>query len=313
MMKMASKKELLEWVEQQLSVWPDAAARYDGLSATERTVFRTGTVPVAVQFNPARAKSTEAKVDAASIESRPCFLCAANRPECQLVSDLLPGWDILVNPYPIFPLHLTIASQHHEDQGAVPLDMLTFAAMIPGVAAFYNGARAGASAPDHLHFQAISKEELPLLAALENFHDSKKGNMALSGNILPDYPAAFWSFIITPDANGQKALSLLANLKGEDADTGELSHKLVNVFFWLDNEGLIRAVVFPRKRHRPIDYNSPDGLKISPGAIDIAGIMISSRLQDFDRICKADVERIFREVSFSHKELIPLTAKIFSR
>lgn len=312
-MRQISEKELFEWIGRQLSVWPDAAARYDELGSTERMVFRSGAVPIAVQHNPARSKSTEARVDKAFIAERPCFLCEANRPSCQISSDWLSGWDILVNPYPIFPIHLTVASKNHEPQGAVPLDMLTFAASVPGVTTFYNGARAGASAPDHLHFQVIAKEELPLLSAVENAHNSDLGNMALSGNIISDYPAAFWSFIITPDANGQKALALLTNLKGEDADTGELSHEFLNAFFWLDSSGLIRAVVFPRKRHRPQDFNTPEGLKISPGAIDIAGIMISSRKQDFDRICKADVERIYKEVAFSHQELVALTARIFSR
>lgn len=143
-------------LRQQLSVWPECAARYTALAGV--AVRRLG--PWTLQHNPARALSTLARVDAASIAARPCFLCRCHRPSIQAAAPLLGGrYELLVNPYPIFPLHFTIAATAHEPQSITApgrlADMMALAAMMPGMAVFYNGPGAGASAPDHFHFQAV--------------------------------------------------------------------------------------------------------------------------------------------------------------
>ncbi len=141
-----------EFISRQLAIWPEVAARFEALNQVE-----TKTVGgYRVQFNPARAVSTAAKVDAASIAARPCFLCAENRPKEQL-SIPWEDLEILINPFPIFPGHLTIAACEH-----IPQSMLGRAAQmrrlsreLHGYTVFFNGAHCGASAPDHMHFQAV--------------------------------------------------------------------------------------------------------------------------------------------------------------
>lgn len=147
--------ELKEFINRQLRLWPEAASRFKALEAVE--IKDVGGYKV--QFNPSRAVSTAAKVDAASVAARRCFLCAANRPEQQIS---LPWEDleILVNPFPIFPEHLTIAAKEHTPQslrGRVE-QMRRLSKELPGYTVFFNGAKCGASAPDHMHFQAVPSE-----------------------------------------------------------------------------------------------------------------------------------------------------------
>lgn len=146
------KLEITDFIQRQLALWPEAAARFEALSHVE-----TKTVGgYRVQFNPARAVSTAAKVDAASIAARQCFLCAHNRPTQQLAID----WEdlqILVNPFPIFPGHLTIPAKQHIPQSMLGRtdQMRRLSRALPGYSIFFNGAKCGASAPDHFHFQAV--------------------------------------------------------------------------------------------------------------------------------------------------------------
>lgn len=144
--------DIESFISRQLEAWPEAAARFKALEAVETK--RVGGYDV--QFNPARAVSTRAKVDAASIAARPCFLCARNRPKQQIAIEW-EDMEILVNPFPIFPGHLTIAAKAHTPQtlrGRAE-QMRRLSRELPGYTVFYNGARCGASAPDHMHFQAV--------------------------------------------------------------------------------------------------------------------------------------------------------------
>ncbi|MCM1310748.1 MAG: DUF4922 domain-containing protein [Bacteroides sp.] len=144
-----------DFFKKQLAIWPEVAARYEALKNVE--VKNVG--DHCVQFNPARAVSTAAKVDAASIAARPCFLCAENRPKEQIALEW-GDYEILVNPFPIFPGHLTIAAKTHIPQTLERRfeDMQKLSRQLPGYTLFFNGAKAGASAPDHMHFQAVPSE-----------------------------------------------------------------------------------------------------------------------------------------------------------
>lgn len=141
-----------DFIRRQFEAWPEVAERFEAL----KHVQTKEVAGYRVQFNPARAISTNAKVDAASIASRPCFLCAGNRPKQQLKIDW-EDLEILINPYPIFPGHLTIAAKEHIPQsmrGRVE-QMRRLSRELPGYTIFFNGAKCGASAPDHMHFQAV--------------------------------------------------------------------------------------------------------------------------------------------------------------
>ena len=151
------KKEIERFISHQLDVWPEAAERHAALrdvAVKEVTAFGT---TMRVQFNPARAVSTTARVDPAAIAARPCFLCESNRPACQCGIELDGGFTVLLNPFPIFPGHLVIASKIHEPQTlrGKTRQMREISRLLPGYVLVFNGARAGASAPDHMHFQAV--------------------------------------------------------------------------------------------------------------------------------------------------------------
>ncbi|MDE6682326.1 MAG: DUF4922 domain-containing protein, partial [Muribaculaceae bacterium] len=159
-------------VEQQLSIWPEARKNFDALTLIGRKPLKIGDMEVIAQHNPARIRSTGAKTDSESIKKRACFLCSVNRPGEQISFQWIPGWELLINPFPILPIHFTIVDKQHQPQDGIPLEMAIMAEQAPDLAIFYNGARAGASAPDHRHCQAVLKSELPLLKIAEKNHTS---------------------------------------------------------------------------------------------------------------------------------------------
>lgn len=297
MNKRVSLDDLSEQRDAQLALWPLAKENYSALGRVETKVFRLGDFPMMAMHNPARMKSTGAAVDKKSIEERPCFLCRDNRPEQQLQDTILPGWDFLVNPYPILPMHFTIVSTRHVPQSGLPLEAASMAEMMPGMTVFFNGARAGASAPDHLHLQAVMASELPLLRIAEDNHPSGRPGIMSSDYFGLDLPFGFFSAVITPDDCGMRTLAAVAKAEGVDAVSEEPDPGLVNTFLWIDKEGLLRAVVVPRSAHRPSCYfkDEPDKMVISPGALDMAGIMVVPRREDFERLDIDGIKEIYSE------------------
>ena len=298
-MKTLSSEDIASFVETQLAVWPLAKQNYDALRHAERRPVKLGDLEAAIQCNPARIKSTGAKIDKDSIAKRACFLCRDNRPKEQLIHEIHPGWEMLVNPYPILPIHLTIVATEHRPQSAVPDDIVEIAAKLPGMAVFFNGAQAGASAPDHMHLQAVLKDELPLLRLAEKIHTSANPGVLISSQTGLSLPYLFISGIVSPDDNGLPTLA--AGLKaGGLSENGKLDNpELVNTFFWIDNEGLLRFVVVPRRAHRPQCYFREDDRQrvISPGCIDMAGLIIAPRKSDFDTLTEQEIRDIYSEVA----------------
>lgn len=288
-------------IEEQLKAWRLATDNFFSLRHAERRVMRLGDLPAAVQHNPARIKSTGASVDPRSIAARPCFLCPTNRPAEQITVKWMDGWELLVNPYPILPVHFTIASTEHKPQSRIPIEMAEMAEAAPDLVFFFNGAHAGASAPDHLHVQAVLKDELPLLRLTEASH--LKGGFSTSEDMGLDVPFHFISAIVTPDREGMSTLAKVPGAFGIDRATGLPDPGLVNAFFWIGDNGLLRIVIIPRKAHRPACYAAPgsDGMLISPGAIDMTGLMIVPREEDFRKIDEAAVRRIYSEVAFADR------------
>lgn len=293
-----SHDEVATFIETQLLNWPLAKKNYDALMAVKRRQVMIGNFPVEIQWNPARIVSTGAKIDKETIAERPCFLCRQNRPPEQIICNLLPGWELLVNPYPILPVHLTIVSTQHRPQDRIPEDIVKIAELLPGMAIFFNGASAGASAPDHLHLQAVLKDELPLLRIVGQQHPDSIAGIRSSNDFAIRPPYLVFSGVVTPDREGMK--TLLAGLRlGGMAPDGKLTDpKLVNTFFWISEGGMLRFVVVPRKAHRPECYYAPDTTNrmISPGCIDMAGLLITPRESDYDQLSKDEIKRIYSEV-----------------
>lgn len=286
-----------EFIEEQLNVWPNARERYLALGKAERRKFKIGDLEGAFQWNPARLVSTAAKTDAASVAARPCFLCATNRPQEQIAVKLSPEWEMLINPFPIFPVHFTIISTEHRPQVAPPLEMGAFADSFPELAIFFNGASGGASAPDHLHLQAVLKSELPLLKLAEDNHPLSLPGIMRSDMWGLDLPFVFLSAVITDDDEGARDYMKMLALTGADAE-GKPEKGLRNVFCWRDTSGLLRMIVVPRKCHRPRIYGTEAGKKlVAPGAIDMAGIVILPREEDFRSITGEELKEIYEEVT----------------
>lgn len=291
-----------EYIERQLVEWPLAKENYLKLGKTERRDLKIGDFEMFVQHNPARILSTGAKTDAASIAARPCFLCEKNRPAEQFKPELIPGWQLLVNPYPIFPVHFTIPSVNHEPQAKAPLEMVEMAEQLPGCAVFFNGAKAGASAPDHLHCQAVLKDELPLLRLVEACHPAAgKSEMKISSEFNKNLPFQFVSLVIYPDPNGMVYLASLPETYGFDSATGKQDSGLSNSFVWIDDSGVLRIVIIPRKAHRPRLYFREDESRriISPGAVDMAGVIIAPRKEDFLSLTSEQIEEIYSDVAYA--------------
>lgn len=283
------------FVEAQLQWWPEAKERYLDLGKTERKKVRIGKLEGAVQFNPARARSTTADISAKAIGERPCFLCEKNRPEEQIAIPIINGWSLLLNPFPIFPVHFTIASDQHTDQLPDVGKMVELAEKMPGFVVFFNGAKAGASAPDHLHFQAVMVDELPLMRKIERSLYSEESRLF---SVKPEecgfgedqWPFAFRVGVIHPDKNGQRVLAEMMTPTDKE---------LVNLYAWIGYCGELRILEIPRKAHRPRCYtDKEEPLLVSPGAIDMAGILITVRGEDFNRAPER-VTEILNDVAFT--------------
>lgn len=275
-------ESLSDFFHRQLDSWPMAADNFASLSTCRHRVVsvptEAGAAEITLLFNPARVRSTAAKVDAASIAARPCFLCSANRPMQQQIHHGLEdlGYDILVNPYPILNPHYTIVAHDHAPQ-LLPLQAMLIAAdRFPHLVFFFNGARAGASAPDHLHFQAVAKKDLTLIAHAECAHNSSMLDNITSQELGIVHPATFISRI--------SCLSTKMEFKAENPD-------LLNSFIFRRADGMIQQLHFPRLRHRAESYPNP---MVSPGALDVAGIMVTVREQDFNSLTPEAISGIYQ-------------------
>lgn len=235
---------------------------------------------VVLQYNPSRIISASAKVDKKSIKERKCFLCAENRPNMQQGIPFMDKYIILCNPFPILQNHLTIALHSHVPQliGKKINDMLSLAELLPNYVVFYNGAKCGASAPDHFHFQAGLKTKV--LLSSEN---SLRSCLRIECETKEDAEEQFYY--------------VLDYLKTHQPNEEE---PMINIISFIENNKYI-IHVFPRKLHRPWQFSAKGKaqLLVSPGAVDMAGMIITPRKEDFDKIDRNDIEDIYSQVSIA--------------
>lgn len=288
-------------IETQLLQWPEARQRFLDLAKAERKPLDTGDLLTCLQLNPARIVSTAADTRPEHIARRRCMICAENRPPQQLCAEWMTGWDFCINPFPILPVHFTIISQTHRPQLQPPLEMAAMAEAAPDLTIFFNGSKGGASIPDHMHLQAVLKDELPLLRLAEKMHPSSRPGFMSSEEWKLNLPFQFISGVISPDTTGMQALAKVPGSFGIDPE-GNRDPGLINVFFWMGRNGVLRTVIIPRRRHRPSQYfleNASERLVVAPGAIDMTGIMITPRRDDYERIDAATMNDIYRQVAFA--------------
>lgn len=299
---MLSTEHINDFIETQLAQWPEAKQNFDRLVDIRRKPLELGALPAAAQLNPARIRSTAAAVDKESVARRACFLCAANRGPEQLSHEWPDAqWHLLLNPFPILPVHFTIVNRKHTPQANVPVEMALMAEQAPSLVIFYNGAKAGASAPDHLHCQAMLKTELPLMQLTEKYHPVERKGWMSSEEFGVDLPYHFLSAVVDGGEAGMRTLRQATQAFGIDAETGAEDTGLVNAYFWISDGGWLRIVIVPRRAHRPPHYFREEGERfmISPGAVDMAGLLIVPREEDYNRLTPQIAAEIYAATAFA--------------
>ena len=302
--------ELKKFIKDQLSVWPLAAANFRSVKTAEVKTFSVFGHDVRVQFNPCRITSSTAEVDPASIAARLCFLCAATRPKEQFHLKFIAKkgrrYNIQINPYPIFPDHLVIVREEHIPQAIwhhFP-DMIEFTRVYPGFTAFYNGPRSGASAPDHLHFQACPRSLMPLEAAADAFLDAPGEPLSVNRDAtLYQYPG-YCRGVFALKATTAKSLAKLFYRLLCCCDAAEMKEEpKFNLFTWRSGEEF-RSLVMLRSDIRSHHYYDPEEKRfaMSPGAADMAGYFVAPRATDFERISAGILEEMLSEVVIDEKK-----------
>ena len=306
------------FIRHQLEIWELARKNHEALEHVQCRTFRIGENEITVQFNPARAVSTYAKLDKASLEARPCFLCPANKPKEQeeIRIELDEPFILRLNPYPILPDHLTISSEKHQWQtlagktgrqlpGKLTAWLETH--FNPGYALFYNGAHCGASAPDHFHFQAAPQQNIPLIRqwnrlmekARKTDQDTLSDGSCCTSYEIPGYVCPIQAFIT--DRGYETSTVLVERYLGSFSQHPGEDEPRYNLFAWKDARLGFITVYIPRNRHRPACYSATGDqqLLVSPGALDMAGLIVTPRKEDFEKITEKDICQIYQETGNS--------------
>lgn len=304
------------FIRHQLDTWPLARKNHDALTHVQTRTLSLDTNDITVQFNPARAVSTCAKVDTASIAARPCFLCLSHKPEEQECIRILldEPFSLRLNPYPILPGHLTISTESHQWQTLadktsrrLPERLVDWLEQhfANGYTVFYNGAKCGASAPDHFHFQAVRQNDVPLIrqweklmstAVEKGFEPLPDGKSCIAYDI-EGYFCPIRAFITQGGlATGVRLID--SYLNSLPLHKGETEPRY-NLFAWNDQRYGFVTVYIPRTAHRPQCYNAQGNAKmiVSPGALDMAGILVTAREEDFQKLNADTLRQIYHEVT----------------
>ena len=299
-------------LEEQIASWKTAYDNYAALSGVLVREIEVGRTTFKAQFNPARIVSSGAKVDARSISERRCFLCAENRPAEQHEVDFGERYTILVNPFPIFPRHLTIPDKAHTEQliGGRFGDMLDLAKALPDYTIFYNGPRCGASAPDHAHFQAGNKGFMPIESDWRKMRCQK---IVESGGtvLLRVDDGTPRTMLVVESAEREGAVRMFETIYSALTVKEGEQEPMMNVLAMYE-DGKWVVFIFPRAKHRPDCYfaEGDDKMLISPASVDLGGVFIFPLERDFSRITAEEIMQILSEVSLSPAELDRVSAKI---
>ena len=307
------EKGLTDFFHNQLNQWQDVARRFEELKGVQLREVGSALA----QFNPARLVSTGAKIDKATLAKRPCFLCEKNRPGEQIVLPFGEGFDILVNPFPILPVHFTIPSRHHQLQAIAEnyVQIHRLLRVYPQLMVFYNGPKCGASAPDHLHFQAGTSGMLPLQRDWKRLRETSVPLMKLNGTEgiyeIKDYICPALAIVSHTEKNDVELFNYLYEalpLKGDETEP------MMNIVAWRSEEGFV-SVVFPREKHRPDCYSAAGEAQclVSPGSLDMAGLLILPRQSDFEGMTAERAEAVLREVSLSNEAMVDVVKRIRNR
>lgn len=302
----------------QCNDWKLCRDNYEQLKNVKIKEFRFGSYKIKAQFNPGRIVSTSAKVDPKSIQERKCFLCEENLPPEQKGIIYRDSYSILINPYPIFPVHFTLTNLKHQPQRIIDTfpDLLNFSKdLSKKFTVIYNGPRCGASAPDHLHFQAGNKFFIPIddeadLIANE-FGEVIIDNEDIVALAVDD---GLRKFLHIESSNENQITEFFNNFYRVYSDLmNETQEPLLNIVSFYDKEFGWRVIIFLRAKHRSHHYfeEGDKQILVSPAAIDLGGVCIFPREEDFNKLDQALVKEIFSEV-FIEKSLLNELIKLLN-
>ena len=295
----------------QLEVWADARHRFRDLKHVET---RQLSDQLKLQWNPARIVSTGAKIDKKTLGERPCFLCDKNRPKEQMSKQIDEKFHLLVNPFPILPVHFTIPARKHQPQLIYKNygEMHRFISLHSDLIVFYNGPKCGASAPDHLHFQAGTNGILPLQTNWQRLSRNLTDIISLNDeekiSVVRDFIVPAF-VIISKSAESDEAL--FRRLYKAMPQRGDETEPMMNIISWRKGEEFI-SVVIPREKHRPEAYFAEGDAQfvVSPGALDMSGLIITPREEDFRKLTEEKALSLLQECGVSEEKMNAIIAKL---
>ena len=295
----------------QLEMWEDARHRFRDLKHVEVRQFSD---QLKVQFNPARIVSTGAKIDKHTLGERPCFLCERNRPKEQMTKQIDDHFQLLVNPFPILPVHFTIPATKHQPQSIYRHygEMHRLLSLHSELMVFYNGPKCGASAPDHLHFQAGTSGVLPLQTNWQRLSRNLTDVISLNDeekiSVLRDFLVPAFVIISKSEDSDEE---LFHRLYRSMPMRGDESEPMMNIIAWRKGDEFI-SVVIPREKHRPDAYfaEGEAQMMVSPGALDMAGLIITPREEDFSKINLDKATALLRECGISAEKMEAIVSNL---
>lgn len=295
----------------QLEVWTDARHRFRDLKHVETRQFSD---QLKLQWNPARIVSTGAKIDKKTLGERPCFLCDKNRPKEQMSKQIDEKFHLLVNPFPILPVHFTIPARKHQPQLIYKNygEMHRFISLHSDLMVFYNGPKCGASAPDHLHFQAGTNGILPLQTNWQRLSRNLTDIISLNDeekiSVVRDFIVPAF-VIISKSAESDEVL--FRRLYKAMPQRGDETEPMMNIISWRKGEEFI-SVVIPREKHRPKAYFAEGDAQfvVSPGALDMSGLIITPREEDFRKLTEEKALSLLQECGVSEEKMNAIIAKL---
>lgn len=320
--------------ESQLPIWKEARERYEQLKNVATVHYELDGCRLMAQYNPARIVSTGAKVDADTIKRRPCFLCETNRPEEQISNPMLKKYYLLLNPNPILPKHFTIPLRHHRRQQILDYyeDMMEITSQLDEMFVFYNGPQCGASAPDHMHFQVGTRGVVPLERDWQELYQPQLSRIwpiseeeyleAMGLYLVADSTGVFslrnyvcpGVVIITRTPHANKVLfeKIYRSLPVEEGQY----EPMMNILAWsqsstADGYGRIVSIIIPRSKHRPDAYfkEGDEQVLVSPGALDMGGMLITPRAEDFQKMDGELAKALIQECGMSLDEELSMLMK----
>ena len=300
---------LQRFFNRQLEIWEVPNLNYQQLSHVKTKQLGD----IEAQFNPARIVSTGANIDKKAIAERPCFLCNANRDNRQMSKILECGLELLINPFPILPMHFTLPTRRHQPQSVATLFPKIYSLLddYADIMVFYNGPRCGASAPDHAHLQGGTSGLLPIQKCWQRLCRSLKTVYCCSEgeqiSLITEYVVP--AFVIQSKSAKCEAQLFDKLYKALDKEAG--AEAMLNIVAWRQEDNHI-TVVFPRRKHRPDCYyaEGAEQLLASPGALDMAGLMILPRKDDFETITQERAEDVLREVAITSEQAAEICQRL---